>query len=131
MNRSKEHSMREERIRQLLSVRSMTVTELMQATGYSRDTVLGIVHNARFAPAGQRATTTGARPMAYKVAPPLSPPERPVHPIVAGIVHDQLEMGRMIRRLAQQGEGDAALALVKVWKDGDRELKQICERMER
>ena len=134
MNRSKEHSAREERIHKLLSVRSMTVSELMQATGYSRDTVIGIVRNTRFAPAGQRATTKGARPMAYRVAAPpapLSPLERPVNPIVTGIIHDQLDMGRMIRRLAQQGERDAALALVKVWQREDKELKRICERMER
>lgn len=131
MSRDKQQAAREERIRELLSVRSMTVSELIEATGYSRDTVLGIVHNARFAHAGQRAKTKGARPMAYKVAPPPAPLERPVNPIVAGIVHNQLDMGRMIRRLAQQGEREAALLLVKVWKDDDRELKRICERIEK
>lgn len=131
MSRDKEHSTREERIRELLSVRSMTVSEITEATGYSRDTVIGIVRNTRFAPAGQRATTKGARPMAYKVAPPLSPLERSVNPIVAGIVHDQLDIGRMIRRLAQQGEHEAAQVLVKVWQNDDRELKRICERLER
>lgn len=131
MNRSRQHAAREDRIHKLLSVRSMTVSEIIAATGYSRDTVLGIVHNARFSQAGQRAKTKGARPMAYKVAPPLSPLDRPLNPLVAGIIYDQLDIGRMIRRMAQQGDREAALVLVKVWKDDDRKLKQICERIEK
>jgi hypothetical protein len=123
-------------LRLMADGRAVTITEIRDATGCHRDTIGGIVNGARFERAGQRQAAAhrgGSPSILYRLrrAATPSPLDRPTNPIVDGIVHDQLDIGRVIRRLAQQGEREAALLLAKVWKDDDRELKRICERAER
>jgi hypothetical protein len=113
----------------------MTILELMRATGFSRDSILSVIFDSTFERVGTHRAGRG-RAVIYRLRHPqppnpLSPLERPVNPVMVTMLHNQLDMGRMIRRLCAQGEQDAAHALVKVWKSDDALIKRMCERSER
>ena len=115
-----------------LAQHPMTISQIMRATGCNRDAVLGVIHGEAFEYAGMRPVGRTGKARVFRLAQPqpLPPLERPVNPIIEQMVVNQLDTGRMIRRLATQNDRETALALVKVWQRDDRELKRICERME-
>lgn len=115
-----------------LAQHPMTISQIMLATGCNRDAVLGVINGEQFEYAGMRKVGLRGKASIYRLAQPkpLMPLERPFSPIVEKLVLNQLDLGRMIRRLATQDDREAALVLVKVWQRDDRELKQICERIQ-
>ena len=120
---------------QALGRHPMTISQIMRATGCNRDAVLGVIHGAPFEYVGQRRISRTGKASVYRLAQPqplapLTPLERPSNPVVDKLVLNQLDLGRMIRRMATQGDREAAMVLVKVWQREDLELKQICGRIE-
>jgi hypothetical protein len=111
----------------------MTILELMRATGFSRDSILSVIFDSTFERVGTHRAGRG-RAVIYRLRHPqppnpLSPLERPVNPVMVTMLHNHLDLGRMIRRMATNGEQAAAKALVEVYQREDGELKRLCERI--
>jgi hypothetical protein len=119
-----------------LQGRPMTIPELMEITGHPRERITEILcHEREFERIGVHHSGQGQPSAIYRLVqshqpPPPSPLERLVNPVVVVALHNHLDLGRMIRRMATNGEHDAAHALIKVWAKDDRELKNLCERSE-
>lgn len=118
--------------------KSLTMMDLFRRTGFSTPAIGKALKHPMFQRDGQRERGVfggmGPCPATYKLAPrqrvATQLVSEPLNPIVESLALNQLDIGRMIRRLATQGDSEAAMVLVKVWLNDDRELKRICERME-
>jgi len=119
-------------LRMMADGRSVTISEIRDATGCHRDTIGSIVNGARFERAGQRQAVAhrgGSPSILYRLrrAATPSPLDRPTNPIVDAALDDNRVLADAVRVLARRGHRATANQVAAIWQLEDSRLKRIFE----